>query len=328
MARIRSIKPEFWEDERLGLMPRDTRLVFLALISLADDEGRLRGSPEFVRSRAFPYDASFDVAPELDRLARAGRIRWYRSNGERLIEVLRFREHQKIDKPSKSQLDPFDPELSEEERAELSPKPRRDLAEDSTTDRKGMDGSGGEGISLAEFATPPPKQESIAPAPPPGVDGPAPTELTRPQGAGDLFQGPPPPTDAERVFAYWQEQSGHTKAKPDAKRMRAVRSRLKDGYTAEDLMRAVDGCLLTPHNQGKNDRGEAYDDLELICRDGPHVDRFMRNATSPPTGSAGRARGIAATDADKDWSREKVILQENGDLDLLAMAEAAGVRGP
>lgn len=106
-------------------------------------------------------------------------------------------------------------------------------------------------------------------------------------------------TDELLVFDYWRQETGHLKAQFDTKRQRAVRERLKD-YSVDDLRRAVDGCLLTPHNQGKNDRGEVYDDLELICRDAAHVDRFMRNASDPPVGRAERAtyRATASDVAD------------------------------
>jgi len=47
------------------------------------------------------------------------------------------------------------------------------------------------------------------------------------------------------------------------------------------LKAAVEGCSKTPHNMGRNDTGQRWDDLELICRDGAHVERFMGNAKAP-----------------------------------------------
>jgi len=41
MRRIRTIKPEMFEDEKLSKLPPITRFVFVGLISLADDYGRL-----------------------------------------------------------------------------------------------------------------------------------------------------------------------------------------------------------------------------------------------------------------------------------------------
>lgn len=96
------------------------------------------------------------------------------------------------------------------------------------------------------------------------------------------------------VFAYWQTTLGHPTAKFGGKRERAVKARLADGYTVEQLKQAVDGCSRTPHNMGQNDRGERYDDLELICRDTSHVDRFIRNAVSPPRAN-GTPKGSAWT---------------------------------
>ena len=41
MPRIRTIKPEFWSDEKLAPLPPIDQLVFLGLISLSDDFGRV-----------------------------------------------------------------------------------------------------------------------------------------------------------------------------------------------------------------------------------------------------------------------------------------------
>ena len=69
VARIRSIKPEFWQDEKLAGIPRDARLLFVGLWNIADDEGRLRGSPLFVRAHVFPYDLDVDDRTWLFNLA-------------------------------------------------------------------------------------------------------------------------------------------------------------------------------------------------------------------------------------------------------------------
>lgn len=84
---------------------------------------------------------------------------------------------------------------------------------------------------------------------------------------------------ARRVFAFWCEHMKHPKSALDAKREKAIAARLKDGYSVEDLIQAVKGCKLTPHNMGKNERNTVYDDIELICRDAAHVDRFIQTTT-------------------------------------------------
>ena len=66
----------------------------------------------------------------------------------------------------------------------------------------------------------------------------------------------------------------------DAKRVRAIKARLKDGYTVDDLYRAVDGCSMSPYHQGVNESGSIYDDIELICRNAVNVDKFRHIAES------------------------------------------------
>ena len=39
MAKIRSIKMEFWLDEKIGSLPPEARLLYIGTWSLADDNG-------------------------------------------------------------------------------------------------------------------------------------------------------------------------------------------------------------------------------------------------------------------------------------------------
>lgn len=94
----------------------------------------------------------------------------------------------------------------------------------------------------------------------------------------------PPPGGVRDVFDHWRSVMGHDDAKLTEKRERLVRARLKH-YTVEQLKAAIDGCKATPFNMGANRDGQVYDDLALICRDGEHVERYMRNARNG-TGSA------------------------------------------
>jgi hypothetical protein len=85
-------------------------------------------------------------------------------------------------------------------------------------------------------------------------------------------------TPAEEVFEYWVATlKKRTGTKFGPKRRKAVEARLKDGYTVDDLKKAIRGCSITPHNMGVNDSGTVYDELELICRDETKVDRFVTN---------------------------------------------------
>jgi hypothetical protein len=89
-------------------------------------------------------------------------------------------------------------------------------------------------------------------------------------------------TPVERIFEHWRRVMDHPQARLNAKRRRAVEARLREGYSEQRIIQAIDGCALTPHNMGENERHQRYDDLELICRDGPHVERFEDGAKHPP----------------------------------------------
>lgn len=49
-------RPKLLEDEKLGELSPSVRLLFMGLISQADDEGRLKGHPGLVKSLIYPYD--------------------------------------------------------------------------------------------------------------------------------------------------------------------------------------------------------------------------------------------------------------------------------
>ena len=89
---------------------------------------------------------------------------------------------------------------------------------------------------------------------------------------------------AHRVFTFWREHLNHPKSILDPKRQRAIETRLRQGYTEHDLVLAVKGCKLTPYNMGDNREHRVYDDIELICRDAAHVDRFIAKAPTNGNG--------------------------------------------
>ena len=110
MARIRTIKPEFPQSESMGNVSRDARLCFILLWTLADDEGRLRGNSRMLASLLFPYDNDAPGLMDgwLKELADQDCIVRYGSSGATYIQVSKWLSHQKIDKPSKSKITPFD----------------------------------------------------------------------------------------------------------------------------------------------------------------------------------------------------------------------------
>jgi hypothetical protein len=135
MARIRTIKPEFAQSESMGRVSRDARLAFILMWPIADDTGRLRGNSRMLASILFPYDddAASRIDDWLGELEREHCIRRYSVNGDAYVEVLNWKKHQKIDRPSQPIFPSFD---------DASPSPReasRAVIEGSALEGKGRD---------------------------------------------------------------------------------------------------------------------------------------------------------------------------------------------
>lgn len=104
MPRIRTIKPEFWGDEKLSVMDPLTRLVFLGLVSMADDAGRLVDNVKQLDGQLFPSTAD-TCETALEVLASASRILRYRStSGQDLIQITNWARHQRVDHPNRHTL--------------------------------------------------------------------------------------------------------------------------------------------------------------------------------------------------------------------------------
>lgn len=100
MPRIRTIKPEFWADEKLAPMNAIERLTFLGLISMADDAGRLLDNVKIIDAFVFP-ETDETCRDALATLSRAGRIiRGKTSSGQAVIQIANWDKHQKVDKPN------------------------------------------------------------------------------------------------------------------------------------------------------------------------------------------------------------------------------------
>lgn len=99
MARIRTIKPEFWHDEKLAPCDPLTRLVFLGLISAADDFGRVLDNDRVLDAFMFP-ETGDSVREPLANLSRMGRVRrGITASGQRILQIVNWERHQKVDKP-------------------------------------------------------------------------------------------------------------------------------------------------------------------------------------------------------------------------------------
>lgn len=106
MARIRSIKPEFFTSERMALLDHTDRLLFVGLWTHVDDEGRCIDNPVLIRNAVFPLDdlSAERVQEGLRRLQELGRLERYTVAERRYLCITTWEEHQKISHPSKSKF--------------------------------------------------------------------------------------------------------------------------------------------------------------------------------------------------------------------------------
>ena len=96
MARTRSIKPGFFDNEILGDLPALTRLLFIGLWCIADREGRLEDRPKRIKKALLGYDdvSTNDVSEMLQELHNGGFVVRYAIQGEDFIQIVNFTKHQ------------------------------------------------------------------------------------------------------------------------------------------------------------------------------------------------------------------------------------------
>ena len=102
MPRIRSLKPEFWEDERVAALSPWARLVFMGSWNHADDEGRLRWTPDYLNAALFMYDdhPTRKVDEWMAEIEAQGIVVPYTGPaGQHLAWLPNFHKHQSPNKP-------------------------------------------------------------------------------------------------------------------------------------------------------------------------------------------------------------------------------------
>lgn len=102
--RIRTIKPEWLDDERLVLADSDARVLSIALILLADDYGRGRANRTILEARVFPGKIPGTLAKALGTLRTLNFVLLYEVDGQSYFAIRNWTKHQKVDKPGKPQV--------------------------------------------------------------------------------------------------------------------------------------------------------------------------------------------------------------------------------
>lgn len=104
MPRTRTIKPEFWNDEKLARLSRESRLTFIGIWTMSDDYAVVKGNHRWLRSQIFPYD-DIDLktfSAWIKELEDSQRVISFMYHNETFYYIPGFEKHQKIDHPSKT----------------------------------------------------------------------------------------------------------------------------------------------------------------------------------------------------------------------------------
>lgn len=104
MARIRTIKPEFWTDEKIVQLPFHARLLFIGMWNFADDDGRMKDHPDRIKMQVLPND-DIDITLTIDILLAANLIERWHGEEDSVLVIKGFKEHQVVSHPAKSKIE-------------------------------------------------------------------------------------------------------------------------------------------------------------------------------------------------------------------------------
>lgn len=136
MARIRTIKPEFWTSEQIAECSVNARLLFIGLWNFCDDSGVMPSSLKGIKMKVFPGDddvTSENIQRMLAELSANRLIVFYVVDEQEYLRVTGWHKHQKIDQPT------FKYPLED---GEIPVNVRRTSADGSPPERKGKEGNG------------------------------------------------------------------------------------------------------------------------------------------------------------------------------------------
>lgn len=218
MARIRTIKPGFFESEDVSALPLRARLTWIGLWTQCDDHGRTKDNARLIKARIWPLDdvTLREVEDDLITLAAEGRIVRYEVDGKRYLAIVNWHEHQTINRPSPSNIpppvdNPVDVAVTSGNDAHAP------LTEDSRNAhvRKGRERKGKEGTRAS---------------PPPGRAPESTVTLAPPLKCAKHEHDPSPPpcggcADARKAHEAWQQarRNGHPSTRTVAEAIASAR---------------------------------------------------------------------------------------------------------
>ncbi len=92
----RMLDSAIWKNEKFGVMPPMARLLAIGIINQADDQGRGKAHPVYLRSQVFPYDdvTAGQVAEWLGMVATNETILLYQVDGKDYYQIINWWSYQ------------------------------------------------------------------------------------------------------------------------------------------------------------------------------------------------------------------------------------------
>lgn len=158
MARIRTIKPEFWNNEALSSLPEATHVLAAALLNHADDEGYFNANPALIKAACSALrEPTIPIQKSLEALEAIGYLRLIfpqENGGAPLLAkpgrqfgvIVNFTKHQTISRSKPSRIKQFLASLA-------SPCPVMDEATQKSAGTGNREQGMEQGVSCGEDAT-------------------------------------------------------------------------------------------------------------------------------------------------------------------------------
>lgn len=205
MARIRTIKPDFYRHEALQDMEiahpgKYPMMVFAGLWTQCDKNGSFEWKPRQLKLDILPF-LPFDMAETLAILEQGKQVIRYSVDGKEYGFIPSFKDHQRINGKESTEPSRF-PEYSDE----YIVKQQGSSGEATEKQLRSQEGKG--------------------------------------RGKEEEGKRKGTESSAEQVgtvFAFWKSTMGHEMAVLDDKRRKVIAERLKDGYSVDSLCKAISG---------------------------------------------------------------------------------------
>lgn len=106
MARIRTIKPEFWTDEDMAELSEPACLLAIGLLNYADDEGYFNANPKLIKAVVFPLrEPSRPIPVLILELSNCGYLSMFSTqDGKQFGLITNFLKHQVVNKSKNSKI--------------------------------------------------------------------------------------------------------------------------------------------------------------------------------------------------------------------------------